>query len=221
MKRFFVILLCAALLCGCTQSGDLRWSGSLPAQLTESDLRNAAVQFADVNDGFPTTLVGDFTGTEIRTDWQAFRAFASLADVLGIADFPEEIRLANTAEGSKDMIYCFAQYYQGVPLAGLRSLLYVEKASGHIRSLSCAYVPDIDLNTVPQISAADAQKTVSQQYGVSTPEKPELVIRREHSGLTLAWIVRTDADAPSEVWLDAQTGAELYAEYPADYFGGA
>lgn len=229
MKRILTLFAAAVLLCGCAQDtpdgseheAAMQFTEDMPEQLTREDLRKRAVQYAEVVDGCPEDLYGDFADFEIRDADDAFRAVASVADILGIQNFKEEIRFYGSSESPSLVVYYFSQYYQDVPLVGRRTVLHVDPETRRAEALMSGYIPDIVLNTEPKISAEEAIAVTQEAYQVNVPCDPELIIRSESSQLRLAWYLETDSDAPYEVWVDAQSGQIIYAEYPADYFGGA
>lgn len=69
-------------------------------------------------------------------------------------------------------------------------------------------------------SSDKAVSVVWEKYHVNVTNTPKLKIYHS-SPRRLAWYIETDSLAPEKVWVNALSGEIIYADYPADYFGGA
>lgn len=227
MKRIFPLCAVSLLLCGCMQNTSaepetaIRFTGEMPEQLTWDDLRKKGVWF-DKNADYPYDLDGAFVDNKITDADDAFRAVASVAALLGIRDFKEEIRFYGSRESHVHDIYVFSQYYQDIPVMGTYTVLHVDPETKLVEGLMNGYIPDISISTEPKLSADEAIAVIQEEYHVNAANAPQLVLSMDaHFPVRLAWYLETDSDAPCAVWLDAKSGDIIYAEYPEDYFGGA
>lgn len=219
-KPLHVLLTAAAmlLLAGCTEgssASDLRFTGEMPAQLTRSDLDRMQVQYTE-EDGIVTEIKGAFVSYPVETGEDAFRALASVSELFGINDFGSEMRLVYSTDSTSACNYFFAQYVGDVPVAGIRTVLYADPGSHAVRRVHNRYLPDLEIDTVPKLTATDARKTAEEICKADAEGKPELLILIWRSTPTLVWYVETEGAAPSAVYLDAQSGEVVEAIYPAD-----
>lgn len=220
MKRLFTAAAAALLLLtGCTEGSSsgqaIRFTGEMPAQLTRSDLDRMQVQYTE-EDGSITEIKGAFVSFPIESSEDAFRALASVSGLFGIRDFGSEMRLAYSTDSTSACNYFFAQYVGDVPVAGIRTVLYADPGSHAVRRVHNSYLPDLQIDTEPKLSAKDARNKAEEICKADAEGKPELLIIIWQSTPTLVWYVETDGAAPSAVYLDAQSGEVVEAIYPAD-----
>lgn len=220
MKRLFTAAAAALLLLtGCTEGSSsgqaIRFTGEMPAQLTRSDLDRMQVQYTE-EDGSITEIKGAFVSFPVETGEDAFRALASVSELFGIRDLSSEMRLVYSTDSSSACNYFFAQYVGDVPVAGIRTVLYADPGSHAVRRIHNSYLPDLQIDTEPKLSAKDARNKAEEICKADAEGKPELLIIIWQSTPTLVWYVETDGAAPSAVYLDAQSGEVVEAIYPAD-----
>ncbi len=219
MKRLFTAAAAALLLLtGCAESSSdpgICFTEEMPAQLTRSDLERMQVQYTE-EDGIVTEIKGAFVSFPVETGEDAFRALASVSELFGINDFGSEMRLVYSTDSTSACNYFFAQYVGDVPVAGIRTVLYADPVSHAVRRIHNSYLPDLQIDTEPKLSAMDARKKAEEICKADAEGKPELLIIIWRSTPTLVWYVETDGAAPSAVYLDAQSGEVVEAIYPAD-----
>lgn len=219
MKRLFTAAAAALLLLtGCTEGSSdpgICFTGEMPAQLTRSDLDRMQVQYTE-EDGSITEIKGAFVSFPIESSEDAFRALASVSELFGINDFGSEMRLVYSTDSTSACNYFFAQYVGDVPVAGIRTVLYADPVSHAVRRVHNSYLPDLQIDTEPKLSAKDARNKAEEICKADAEGKPELLIIIWQSTPTLVWYVETDGAAPSAVYLDAQSGEVVEAIYPAD-----
>lgn len=224
MKRIIFAILLSFLLptaCGdktfCSdETAVMTGSSEMPEQLTETDLLNNKAEIIRKNDTiFVTGKIVDF---EIKDENDAFRAAASLADFMKIRDFNNEIMLESVSKDKFSTAYIFSQYYKGLEVIGTRINLRADPETNIAKELFCSYIP-VDIDIEPEITLQNIEEIIDKKYGSELVREPELKIYIDDSPY-LAWHINTDHE-PSEIWLNAKTGGIIYAEYPADWFGGA
>lgn len=224
----FILFVAVLMLCGCAgdastsdEDAMTRFVEDMPNQLSLEDLNDRSVEFSEDEYSDQISLQGKFVDFTVWDSDDAFRAAASVADVLNISDFKEDIRFYTSREGKYHDMYYFSQYYKGIPVIGSRIVLTVDPESKCVESLVSGYVTGISVGTEPAISAEDAAASVREKYHIDVTEDSRLVIDlyASDSKPHLAWLVDTDSDAPNMVSIDAISGEELNSEYPDDYFG--
>lgn len=225
MKKiiFTAIMLSFLLLTACgdynnsySSTADY-YSSEMPEQLTEDDLLNNKSEISRENNTI--VLKGKVVDFEIKDENDAFKAIASLADFMKIRDFNNEIRFESVSSDKFSTTYVFSQYYQDLEVVNTRISLWTDPETNMTEKLFCSYIPiDIDIN--PEITLPDIEKIIGREYGSELVNKPEPVIYIDDDLPYLAWHITINKE-PAEIWLNAKTGDVIYAEYPADWFGGA
>lgn len=210
------VILSVLLVCSCADKSGT-YSSEIPEQITETDLLNNKAEINRKNNTiFVTGKIVDF---EIKDENDAFRAVVSLVDFMKIRDFNNEIRFESVSKDKFSTAYIFSQYYQGLEVIGTRINLRADPETNMANELFCSYIP-IDMDITPEITIQKVSEIISKKYDSELVHEPELKIYIDDSTPYLAWHI-TAVKEPSEIWLNAKTGDIIYAEYPADYFGGA
>lgn len=119
---------------------------------------------------------------------------------------------------SFNTVYVFSQYYKDLEVVGTRISLQVDPETNTAKKLFCSYI-SVDIDTKPEITLQNIEEIIGREYDSEPAQKPELKIYVDNNPY-LAWHINTYKE-PSEIWLNAKTGNVIYAEYPADWFGGA
>lgn len=210
------VILSILLICGCADKSGT-YSGGMPEQITEDDLLNNKAEISRKNNTI--TVTGKIVDFEIKDENDAFRAIASFADFMQIRDFNNEIRFESVSKDKFSTTYIFSQYYQGLEVVGTRINLRADLETNMAKELFCSYTP-VDIDIKPKITIQKVSEIISKKYDSELVKEPELKIYFDDSNPYLAWHINADKE-PSEIWLNAKTGDIIYAEYPADYFGGA
>lgn len=228
MKRSKLLILCGMmLLCftGCAAESKQPQSSqagapaahmtelTLPKQLTESELIDRGIQFTYTVGPLGKRIEdieGDFTGKPVETEEDAMQAIAAISDLLGCKDVYDELRLYTVTTNSGLTHYYFQQNYNGIPINSHRTNLHVRDESHRIIDLQNSYFPAIELNTVPDISAKDAQKTAEKAVpDRKFNKKPQLEITVNGDAAFLIWAFESDDGGTARI--DAHTGEVLYA----------
>ena len=217
MKRIRILFAaCALLLCGCT-SGTAETITEMPPQYTAADLQKAGIE-TEYRGDYLYKVEGAFYSEPIRTEEDALRAAASLAQLCGITDFQNEIRLDNSSDGGSLSNYNFRQYHEGIPVTGNAISLIVRTETGEAVRYFCDYTRNITASAQPALSAEDAQEAAKKTDGVKSAEEPELIYRSRK----LAWRMSVSSTTDlCGLTIDAQTGEILDRDVIADYYGGA
>lgn len=209
------VILSVLLVCGCADKSGT-YSSEMPEQITEDDLLNNKAEISRENDTIVVT--GKIVDFEIKDENDAFRAVASLADFMKIRDFNNEIKFESVSKDKFGTVYIFSQYYQELEVVGTRINLRADPETNMAEELFCSYIPiDMDINS--EITLHNIEKIIGKKYGSELVQEPELKIYIDDYPY-LAWHINANKE-PSEIWLNAKTGDVIYAEYPADWFGGA
>ena len=224
MKRSKLLILCGMMLlcftsCAAAQSSQAGAPAApmtnltRPKQLTESELIDRGIQFTYTVGPLGKSIEnieGDFTGKPVETEEDAMQAIAAISDLLGCKDVYDELRLYTVTSGSGITHYYFQQNYNGIPINSHRTNLHVRDESHRIFYLQNSFFPDIELNTVPDVSAKDAKKTAEK----AVPDrrfnkKPQLEITVNGDAAFLIWDFESDDGGTARI--DAHTGEVLYA----------
>lgn len=209
------VILSVLLVCGCADKSGT-YSSEMPEQITEDDLLNNKAEISRENDTIVVT--GKIVDFEIKDENDAFRAVASLADFMKIRDFNNEIKFESVSKDKFGTVYIFSQYYQELEVVGTRINLRADPETNMAEELFCSYIPiDMDINS--EITLHNIEKIIGKKYGSELVQEPELKIYIDDYPY-LVWHINANKE-PSEIWLNAKTGDVIYAEYPADWFGGA
>ena len=223
MKRSKHLILCGMmLLCftGCAAKSEQAGAPAapmteltLPKQLTESELIDRGIQFTYTIGPLEKSIdniEGDFTGKPVENDEDAMQAIAAISDLLGCKDVYDELRLYTVTSSGGLTHYYFQQNYNGIPINSHRTNLHVRDESHRIMFLQNSFFPDIELNTVPDISAKDAKKTAEKAVpDRKFNEKPQLEITVNGDAAFLIWDFESDDGGTAKI--DAHTGEVLYA----------
>ena len=110
--------------------------------------------------------------------------------------------------------FTFAQTHRGVPVHGAEVKVHIN-AAGDVIGVNNGFVPGLDLETAPSVSAATALKIALNAVGVSgplqldgAPESPALVVEVDRGAPALAWRVVVPTLGPTwELFVDAHSGA--------------
>ena len=223
MKCSKLLILCGMmLLCfpGCAAKSEQPETSAaavpmteltLPKQLTESELIDRGIQFTYTVGPLGNTIdsiEGDFTGKPVESEEDAMQAIAAISDLLGCKNVYDELRLYTVSSSAGLTHYYFQQNYNGVPINSHRTNLHVRDESHCILELQNSFFPEIELNTVPDISAEDAKKIAEEALPDCTfTELPELTITVNGDTPYLIWNYNGSGDAE----IDAHTGRVLYA----------
>ena len=155
-----------------------------------------------------TGIVSVLTGRFGASEEDAMQAIAAISDLLGCKNVYDELRLYTVSSSAGLTHYYFQQNYNGVPINSHRTILHVRDESHHIIDLQNSYFSEIELNTVPDISAEDAKKAAEEALPDCTlTELPELTITVKGDTPYLIWNYNGSGDAE----IDAHTGRVLYA----------
>lgn len=196
----------------------------LPEQLTEKALLDAgaSVTHYDRSWGPELHAVEGYTMPfEIYDYSSAHNALAAFADLLGggeaFATLTPDTEEAYSSFGKK--YYRFKQSYNGLPVYRSDVIVGVDESDDRTISLDVSwfFVSELDIDTDPQVSAEKLADIVNDRYSCGIRSEPELVIYKGR----LAWSILLDKIAPDSVILDADNGSELFADYPAEWNGGA
>lgn len=213
MKRLLAFSVMLTLLTGCSATTPQEESEPVP-QLTLDDLAALnggmppEVDYRD--DGYPERITGIVADFPVLTEEDACRAVKGLSDLLGIRDFDNELRVTRTG-GTVHTTYMFFQYYDGLRVYGSTIILYTAQKSGDAYYLHSSFIPDLAIDTEPDIDAEEAAAIVEATYPyVSVAGEPVLMILSRDEQVNLVWDVRTYSSDPDEVYLDAHTGKVLY-----------
>ena len=225
MKRSKLLILCGMMLfCfpGCAAKSEQPETSAaavpmteltLPKQLTERELIDRGIQFTYTDGPLGKSIdsiEGDFTGKPVETEEDAMQAIAAISDLLGCKNVYDELRLYTVSSSAGLTHYFFQQNYNGVPINSHRTILHVRDESHCIIDLQNSFFPDIELNTVPAISAKDAQKTAEKAVpDRKFNKKPQLEITVNGDAAFLIWDFESDDGGTARI--DAHTGRVLYA----------
>ena len=162
-------------------------------------------------DGYVAEIQGNCAAFPVMNAQSAFNALSALQDLLGIDDMSTEVRFYQVLNNTGSNVFCFRQYYQGIPIEGYYIGLMADDTTGTVQWLTSFY-KHIELDTVvPAISAEDAQAAAAAHFETDAVSAPELIIYCDNNTETfrLAWkTVTGDDDAYIS---DAATGEVLFA----------
>lgn len=235
MRRLLVLLAALAIIAavGCEES-KLPENESvtepttvvyeLPQQITENDIVSSGAGISYYKRGWGTQLhtVEDYIMPfEVNDYDDAYMAVASFADILGGEGVLSTLRPDSEVRdlsGEKTR-YRFYQYYNDVPVYNTEVELDVYNSDKQkiILDVPWDFVSASEIDTTPKIAESELAELIREKYGCEIMTDPELVIKNG----VLAWYIMLENVAPEMVILDANSGKELYADYPADWLGGA
>ena len=161
-KGILAVLCCTALLCGCSDSSssssvketiastepetEAATSSAKYKQLTLDDINSKAEVVK--HEGDYIRILGHFTDFKIEDKDDAFKALASISDIIGCKDIDNEIRFYESGWNPESCVYTFHQYYKG-----LRTNSYitvdVKNETKEIEELSCRYNPELNVDITP------------------------------------------------------------------------
>ena len=167
----------------------------------------------DFEDGSTVSYInGLISNLEVHSKRDAKRVIASIANLLGINDPDSELTFCKTEETEFSTAYIFRQTYHGIGFENSFVTLNVNKSTGKADYLNSSFVPDVALETVPEITAGQVRSIVRAAYDTGLSEDAELVIFKEEDGtLKLAYEAKTLSSEYPTVFVDAINGSILYA----------
>jgi hypothetical protein len=191
-------------------------------QLTLDDINSKAA----VVEQEPNCILiqGNFTDFKIESEEDAFKALASIADVIGCKDIDNEIQFYKSAGNSEDYSYVFHQHYKGLRTNSY-ILLQVKNDTKEIETLYCNYFPEINVDMTPTFTVEQVKEYVEMEpekragedltnYGAY--EEPELIISMDREEPRLAWMVRFTEGEVKYIIMDAHTGELIMGSHVED-----
>ena len=193
----------------------------LPPQITLKMLTDAQAQTGEPaityrDEPLPQyidSISGSFLSDPVRNEQDAGTAVASLAELLQIPDFYNEIRYEGHENDGTSDIYSFRQYYSGIPVCNAQLLLFADPVTGRTQLFQNGYQPGLTLSTKSEYPASDAAKAARKALSRKDLAEPVLVIwLAAHAEAHLAWNI-TEAKTPCTVFVaDAMTGSALFED---------
>lgn len=155
---------------------------------------------------------GKLTESKITTPDEAKLALKNVSNSLGIEDLDKEVIFSKSDSYMLNSTYDFKQYYEGLEVVNSCITLVVDNETNESEYLNSSFSDNISVDTTPTVTKEEAKDIVKEKYGIDVlDENIILVIYKEDETYTLAWKILTDSDAPSKVYLNAQTKEEITA----------
>ncbi len=235
-KGILAVLCCTALLCGCSDSSSSSVKETIASTETETEAATSSAKYKQLtldeinskaevvnHEGDYIRILGHFTDFKIENEEDAFKALASISDIIGCKDIDNDIRFYKSGWNQESCVYCFNQYYNG-----LRTNSYitvdVKNETKEIVELSCRYNPELNVDITPtftleQVKAYLALKPEERECKDlwDKYEEPELMISMDHEEPCLGWMIRFIDAEISYLILDAHTGEYIISSYPEDF----
>lgn len=223
-KGKLLCMLCSAVLLGgcgkATESSSEREKTvkkELPKQITLDNMPPSAETECN-SDGLLKKIEGNFVDFAVNNEDDAFKAVASVSELMKCNDIENEVRFFNVVESSANTIYSFRQYYNDVPIDGYATLLFVDGENNKVRRLKNSYIPDISVDTTPTFTEDDLKKFVTDKYKTDIDGEPELEISflnyTSSNTPSLIWKTELSESSISSLIVDAASGDVLYEEEP-------
>lgn len=109
-------------------------------------------------------LESGFTGVNVTDEKSALEAISSVADVIGINNVDNELKISSTNTIDNDTYYRFQQYYNDIPVYG-KSINMPINANGQAVGLTSNYcVLNTDLPTEATVTQADIEKSLKKHF---------------------------------------------------------
>lgn len=164
--------------------------------------------------GLPTLVYNFSTPKAVKDDFEAARQFISESrDFFLKGEDVDNLRARPKREGGGAVHIDFQQVYREVPVWD--AVLSVHLAGENIIMVNGLYIPDINLDTTPAVSADAAVETAKHDIGANAlldkeNPRPELVINVRGVKPLLCWRVLLQSLSPLADWeyfIDATSGA--------------
>lgn len=164
--------------------------------------------------GLPTLVYNFSAAKAVEDDSEAARQFISDSrDLLLKGEDISNLHLLARRESEGAVHIDFRQFYRDVPV--WHASLSVHLIGGRITMVNGTYVPDIQLDTIPALSADEAVEAAKrdlggESYGSSDKYPPELVISMGSGKSVLCWHVSILSSVSLSDWeylIDATSGA--------------
>ena len=116
---------------------------------------NTTEEFSDTG-GYSSFGEG-FTDVKITDEESAIEAVASVADMLGIKNAEEELKVSTVSTSGTDTFYRMQQYYEGIPFYGKNIVVAAYEDGASAGLVSNFLVVDDDFDTTADITLQQAQ----------------------------------------------------------------
>jgi thermolysin len=172
----------------------------------------------DEETGVPTFIRGAFPvsenalqGMTVDAEEQAYTFFNQYGGLFQMKNPVTELSLMrDSVEKDGGTHMRFQQMYQNVPVWGGQML--VHSRNGQLTAVNGHYQPEINVNPIPAITAAEAEIVARTELGdheASLEQEVELVIDTYYVEPTLTWLVKLKSKNPLGRWfyfVNAHTG---------------
>ncbi len=235
-KGILAVLCCTALLCGCSDSSSSSVKETTASTETETEAATSSAKYkqltldeikskAEVRNREDGTIdiEGNFVDFRIEDKDDAFKALASLSDIMGCKDIDNEIRFYKSRWSPKGVGYSFHQYYKGIR-TNSEIAVYVDNENKEIAYTSCGYYPELQIDLTPTFTLEQVKEYLALKpeerdckHEWDKYEEPELMIFMDDVEPRLGWMIRFIDGEVSYLILDAHTGEYIISSYPEDF----
>lgn len=154
-----------------------------------------------------------FTDVRITDEETAIEAVASVADVLGIDDAKNELKISNINAIGGDNYYCLQQYYNDIPVYG-RTISVAADKDGTASALTSNFNRiEEKIELEPAVSKEDIEKSVKEYLGIDNVEIQQfssenlVIYNLDNTNATLAY--NLSVGGTDSVIVDAKTAEIL------------
>lgn len=118
----------------------------------------------DDSDSNYISLEPGFTDIKITDEKSALKAISSVADVIGIENVDDELKIISTNTVDGDTYYRFQQYYNDIPVYG-NSLVISADKDGNATALTSNYINiNKNISNVPKATIEDINESVTEYF---------------------------------------------------------
>ena len=195
-------------------NGIVLGSDEAAASLTVlNNANNGTLPALEFNDkGDVTCIIGPVSGRNVSGKQNAESVVKSVSALLGITDFDHELVFADDQTSLYNRVFCYQQFYRGIPVESGYVSLVVDKETGIAQYLNSSFAAGLSFDVTPAVSSDLARALIREAAGTGVVQAPELVIRRvSDSSYKLAWRGFTGNVDAETVYIDAQNGDLLNA----------
>ena len=235
-KGILAVLCCTALLCGCSDSSSSSVKETIASTETETEAATSSAKYKQLTldevkskaevrnheDG-SIDIKGNFVDFRIEDKDDAFKALASISDIIGCKDIDNEIRFYKSKWSPQGVGYSFHQYYKGIR-TNSEIIVYVGNENKELELLTCAYYPEFQFDLTPTFTLEQVKEYLALKpeerdckYIWDKYEEPELIISFFEGDVRLGWMIRFIDGETSYLVLDAHTGEFIFGSYPEDF----
>ncbi len=216
MKKFFLILSALVMIvsvvsCKKEESSDNE-SDTDYTIITMDDLKAINGDNLEIEYDFGRIeyIDGEIAYFPVTDKDKAYEAFMGIAELLGIENTEDFVYNENASHENPNglNVYYFQQYYKGINIYGAYVHITVSPQHTEWTLTYSGYIPNLDIDTEPQISEEEAIERAESKYNTTVRGNPKLVI----SDKKLAWDMELSDSETYRIIMRADNGEVIYED---------